>query len=78
MQGQEDVDTVSVFGHAVFLNAIAFACAYWILLSEADRQNLMDIDLGEAEAPGASTDRGALEVFGTTLHGVRVHLRRQF
>ena len=47
--GNAQGTTVSVFGHAVFLNCVAYACAYWIKLSEADLDRLINIDLGEAE-----------------------------
>jgi hypothetical protein len=67
--GDTGVDTVSVFGHAVFLNAVAFTCAYWIRLSESDQERLTQIDLGEAE--GLLLQREP-KGFGTLTH---LHLR---
>ena len=40
---------LAVFGHAVFLNAIAFKVAQAAGASEAMRAALLDMDLGETE-----------------------------
>eukprot|EP01036_Dinobryon_divergens_P039403 gene39403-51938_t len=41
-------DTLSVFGHAVFLNAVAYAVAEE--LNVRDAEYILDVDLGETEA----------------------------
>jgi predicted SnoaL-like aldol condensation-catalyzing enzyme len=41
-------DTVAIFGHAVFLNAVAYVIAdHW---GVTDLDSILDADLGEAEA----------------------------
>jgi len=63
-----DIDTVSIFGHAVFLNAVARNCAYWLRVSEADMTRLMSIDLGETE--GFLLEKGDGGKPGTMQHMV--------
>ena len=41
-------DTLAVFGHAVFLNAVAVAMAESFSISNADRI-IMEFELGEAQ-----------------------------
>jgi len=67
--GDAKGSTVSVFGHAVFLNCVAMACAYWIRLSEEDLDRLASIDLGEAEGLLLERNEGG---FGSLRH---LHLR---
>lgn len=45
--GAAEGDTIGIFGHAVFLNAVAYAIAD--TLSLPDKDDILDVDLGEAE-----------------------------
>eukprot|EP00519_Triparma_laevis_P006733 CAMPEP_0182514398 /NCGR_PEP_ID=MMETSP1321-20130603/35674_1 /TAXON_ID=91990 /ORGANISM="Bolidomonas sp., Strain RCC1657" /LENGTH=56 /DNA_ID=CAMNT_0024721591 /DNA_START=41 /DNA_END=207 /DNA_ORIENTATION=+ len=40
---------IALFGHAVFLNAIAFKIAQASNMSDENKDKLLDLDLGETE-----------------------------
>jgi len=55
-----DGPAVALFGHAVFLNATAYAAAAAAGSSEADLATLLDMDLGETQAIVLTLEGGAV------------------
>jgi len=60
-------DTISFFGHAVFLNAVAMQLATAWGQSEETRQKLIDMDLGEAEGIMLERDGSSVQITHKTV-----------
>ena len=54
-----DGNTFGIFGHAVFLNAVAYAIAN--AANSRDAEDILDLDLGEAEALVLDLEIGAVD-----------------